>query len=293
MNELWPSLEDMPGIIALLPVWRDLTGDGFLLYHALCFMMSTRTAISFPCQKITACAYRIIRQPDGSIVGICRSNPAICQPIKLSEEDVTVLELNWKKLGRAICQAFGFESKFAELKIHNTVQIGTWSADAVPVILCIQMNAADFRHAVAEVTATLNKRFMLFAPTSRNVDVPCLQLLAHSGSEFFPLDTTVRISPNGTLHSIRTPGELFAKFTPQPKELEKSVAERAFALVKQFDPKTLQVFQLYCIEELSATQVAQRLACSKTSVLRRLNAIKTKTGIHPKHFRRLSDHLTA
>ena len=63
------------------------------------------------------------------------------------------------------------------------------------------------------------------------------------------------------------------------------------ALVTQFDSETLTVFRLYCIEAMSAAQAARRLRCSKTTVIRRLDEISRKTGVHPKVLRMLFPHL--
>jgi hypothetical protein len=62
---------------------------------------------------------------------------------------------------------------------------------------------------------TLNRKFILLAPTSRLVDVPIHQVLNRVGADFFPLDTNVRLLKNGALESIRNPADLFAKFSPE------------------------------------------------------------------------------
>ena len=60
------------------------------------------------------------------------------------------------------------------------------------------------------------------------------------GAAFFALDSHVVLTEHGTLRSIRSPGELFAQFTPQPKELEVDVAARSFALVRKLDTEKPQ-----------------------------------------------------
>jgi predicted DNA-binding protein (UPF0251 family) len=116
-------------------------------------------------------------------------------------------------------------------------------------------------------------------------------LLGRADSAFFPLDANIILTHSATLQCTKTPGDLLAKFTQQPKEFEQSVAERAFALVQQFDPPTFEVFRLYCVEELSAERIARELDCSKLTILRRLNQIRVKTGLPPKELRRVSAHI--
>ena len=62
------------------------------------------------------------------------------------------------------------------------------------------------------------------------------------------------------------------------------VAFLALALLEKLDtgrrrppPSLAKVFRLYCIECLSAAQVARRCRCSKGAVIRRLNLIRKKT----------------
>ena len=41
--------------------------------------------------------------------------------------DITPLQLNWPKLGRAICRALSLDSKATPINVPNTLQIGSWS----------------------------------------------------------------------------------------------------------------------------------------------------------------------
>ena len=81
--------------------------------------------------------------------------------ITLDRADVIPLELSWTKLARAICKALNLNSKFANLPIPNTGQIGTWSADAVPAILTIQTEMHHLRHVIAELIVTLRQKFRI------------------------------------------------------------------------------------------------------------------------------------
>ena len=72
---------------------------------------------------------------------------------------------------------------------------------------------------------------------------------------------------------------------PAPSE---NVARAAFALLEKLDsgrrrppPSVPKVFRLYCIDGLSAAEVARKCRCSKAAVIRRLNLIRQKTGLSP------------
>ena len=60
---------------------------------------------------------------------------------------------------------------------------------------------------------------------------------------------------------------------------------------KQRAPTPLTVFRHYCIEGLSAEQVAGKCRCSKSTVMGRLRLIERVTNKKPESFRAMSDHL--
>jgi len=67
-----------------------------------------------------------------------------------------------------------------------------------------------------------------------------------------------------------------------------SVARAAFVLLEKLDsgrrrppPSIPKVFRLYCIDGLSAAEVARKCRCSKAAVIRRLKLIRQKTGLSP------------
>lgn len=50
-------------------------------------------------------------------------------------------------------------------------------------------------------------------------------------------------------------------------------------------PDLLSVFRHYCIEELSASQIARKYERSKPTILRRPQLIRSRTGIDPRELR--------
>ena len=262
MPSPWPCLEALPGQSAVSAVWYACLQED---YETFPFLQPKETTVkSFPCLG-TGCAFRVIHKPDGSIIGVCRSNPPMCTPIQLTLAEITPLQLNWQKLGRALCKALGLDTKTTKLDLPSTLQIGSWSADAVPVILTIQCDGHLFRHVVAELVARLGRPFILLAPTSIHLTVHCDELLAHAKAAFFPLETTVVLTSHGTLLPKKFPGELFARFTPQPSDsVGEDVARQTLALAKALDSEqrfrkapVYTVFLLYCSEGLAVNQIAK------------------------------------
>jgi len=69
----------------------------------------------------------------------------------------------------------------------------------------------------------------------------------------------------------------------------RAVAVATFALMEKLEsgrglraPWIAKVFRLYCVEGMSAAQVARECRCWKASVTRRLKLIWRKTGISPR-----------
>ena len=324
----WDSLECIPGLNAVPFIWQRRMGQYFPAFLGLCLQPSQILAEQYPCPCPAECGcwHRVIhRHPNGSpplthqsqqssstssfsfsssipsdstnppegpaAIGVCCCEPPHCHDIPLTIADITGLEVSLPRLARGLCKTFGLTSKFARLTPPDTIQFGSWSADAIPAILTIHVYHSTFRSAVTELVASLNSPFLLFAPTADYFDAHTQAHLARVHAGFFALDSTVIITDQGAFLPARPPGELFAQFTPQPRELDQDLATRVVALVSQFDADTLTIFRLYCIEALSAAQIARRCHSSKTAVIRRLAIIRQKTGIAPAQMRKLSPHL--
>ena len=80
-----------------------------------------------------------------------------------------------------------------------------------------------------------------------------------------------------------------------PDETE---AQRLFELVRGMEPGAgarkaplLQVFRLYCLENLTAARVARRCGCSKSLVVARLSELGQRLGRHPSTLRAVSGHV--
>jgi len=293
----WPAVAAVPGLMGLPATWRAVLGEDFPAFCGF-LQASPRLAGCFPCPRQCGCAHDIVRHPGGPIVAVCRCDPWNCDDLELPHAEVALHQLNWPKLGRALCQALGQEPKSAPLALPRTAQIGAYSTANVPVILTIETERPAFGRVVAELAARLRQPFILLAASSSPLDAAGQEILAGAGAGFFPLDTCVRLAPHGVLQPVKSPGELFARFRPEPGEsVDEDTARKAFALVEQLDsaplkpPSVLTVFRLYCLQNMSAAQVARQCACSKTSVMRRLELIREKTGAAPAALRRLSPHL--
>jgi hypothetical protein len=297
----WSSLESIPSQRAVSAVWREYLGDAFdELKLAFLQTMPDRRAESVPCPHRCGCWHRVLASDESPLLAVCQCPTWDCDDFPLSPEDIVLWQLSWPKLRRALVAALNLDSKIADFGLRHTGQIGSWSADAVPVILTIPQNALVLRQVIAELVARLHRPFILLLPTTQFVTAASQELLARSGAEYFALADNLRIGFNGRLEPVRPPGELFAQFTPQPREAEEAAAQQAFALVRRLEEENprrvtqlsaVTVFRLYCVEGLTAEAISKKLGYSKMTVLRRLKDIEKQTGQAVSSLRALSIHL--
>lgn len=294
----WSVLESIPTLLASQTEWRRQLGPCYEAFEMLCLQPTPYRVRRVRCPHGCGCDRLVVTRHANEAIGVCTCTPPSCPDVPLAPEDISTLEVSTGRLGRALCKAFGLAIRHTPLAVPGTCQFGAWSVAAVPVILTVQVQRAAFHAAIAELVAQLRQPFILFTPTMDFLDARCLGMLRNCGAACFALQDHVALTESGALRPMVQPGELFAPFTPQPKEADLDVAARAFALVRKLDtdqplpaPSLLSVFRLYCMEELSYAQIAHQYKCSKTSVVRRVSLLRRRTGLDPLALRRMSPQI--
>jgi hypothetical protein len=318
INRAWSSLESERALFGSAAHWRSFIGDEFPRFKSAFLNKQPQPSTTIWCEKCFRHHLVIESFSSSSSSGLVSAHSPIriedekqqklsllatdpgtdehvhCPDFPIFTADIEIWELNWHRLARALCHALELESRFASLNLINTCQIGAWSADAIPVLLTIQPDRNGLRSIVSELLARLRQQFILLTPTNKNLDAKIQELLANAGAVVFPLETTVTLTENGVLQPRLRPGELFARFAPEPK-LPEDAALRAFAVIKSLDANpnlreapVFTVFRLYCMENLSVQQIAKKLRCSKATIINRLRTIRQKTGVNAKALRAYS-----
>jgi hypothetical protein len=295
----WAVLESLRALAAIPAVWRSRLGDSFEAFSAAFLERTSVSATSFPCPRGCGCAHEIIHPRPAQIIAVCRCESWCCEDLILSPNDISIWRLNWGRLGNALCRALELQFRMVDLTLYNTRQIGAWTANGIPAILTVQHTSTQFRQVLTTLIARLRQPFILLAPTADHLDARANELLTGVGAAFFSLEAQVRFTNSGPVSAITPPGRLFARFTAAPTQANpEEDARRALALLQRLDsdqlvkpPSVLTVFRLYCIEELSAAQIARKCHSSKATVVRRLELIREKTGLDPKQLRQFSSHL--
>jgi hypothetical protein len=243
----WSALESLPLLDTHPVIWRGLTREHFPAFKRLCLRPSPPFPDSYPCPRNCGCYHEIIlppgtfaspsprgegrgegefsgpssiiHHPPSTIRAACRCKPPACPDLILTIEDITCLKVDRPKLGRAIARALLLDPKWAELPPTSTAQIGTWSTQAIPVILTIHNDDRCLQSAVAQLAATIDRPFILLAPTARQLNANGLAFLSRQHAAFFPLASILTLQPDGTLAPTRPPAEIFAQFTAPPPSI--------------------------------------------------------------------------
>lgn len=294
---VFAAMPQVPEKGAVSAVWQMAMGADFPLFRSAFLQASLEPANRVPCPLGCGCQHEVVRQAAGDCVAVCRCEEWSCDDFVPGAEDLVIWKLNWERLARAVTQALELRWQPLQLPMPRTRQIGAWSTDRVPAILTLPATQLSFSQVVVELALRLQRRFILLSPTSEFLDAHSQEVLARAEALFVSLDQHLRWTSRGTLQSNAAPGKLFTRFQPAAVESPGlDVARGALALLQQLDlespgrpPSVLTVFRLYCVEELSAAQVARRCRCSKTVVIDRLNRIRSKTGLNLRDLRRCSD----
>ena len=167
----------------------------------------------------------------------------------------------------------------------------------MPVVLAVQSSQSGFANAVVKMAWHLGEPFILLAPTNRFLDANAKATLQKARAGFFALDNILQVGANG-LYAPKSAGELFSNYLPDSGHaVEEDVARQLFALVEQLESETswrkapiLQVFRLYCRENLTRDEVAKECGCVPSLISLRLKQIEERLGRKRSELRQFSSH---
>ncbi len=296
MAGVWQCLEGIRGQVGVPALWRAGLGDRFDGFCKNFLGKRAGRAESYPCPRECGCAHELVPRGDGLLVAVCACDPPCCDDFTVAPGEAVLWELNWRKLGVALCGVLKSDVRDTDLGVAGARQVGAFSSAAVPVVLSVQEGRRDFQAAVAGVIAALGKRFILLAPTSRFVDGWVLGRLTGAGARFFDLESHVAVMASGALQALKDPMELFAPLLAGAREPEpEDVARRLFALVEELESEgkwrkapVIQVFRLYCLKGFSRAEVAKRCGCVPGLITLRLKTIEKRLGRKAAELRVLS-----
>ena len=284
MAAMWQCLERVRGLGAVAEEWRRGLGDDFDVFREAFLLETTRSARSHPCLNGCGCSHEV---PPGSRVAVCQCDPADCEDFEVAEADLLIWDLNCSSLGQALGRALGSTRRVEPAGVGGVWDVGELRGSSVRVLLSIQGTADEFRGAVAEISGQRMGPFLLIAPTGTFLSVASRQLLAGAGAKFLDLETHFGLNANGTLSANKQALDLVSALVPKEEEdLSDEALRKAYAqilLAAKAEPGGVEgpikdVFDLYCMKDFSAREVAVKLKCSKATIINRLAEIRRLSG---------------
>jgi len=255
-----------------------------------------------------------------------------CEPFTLQREDAGLFEIEAAKLCRDIARVLGLDGWRYQAAVGSCIaprcfEAGGYEPLVASAILYLPSSAGNQAADIHELIRVRPEPFLLLIPIRgpwhRELEAvlrlrdgaflaleECLVPGASGGFEAVcdlqPMlrEWEARACPAGksreALRILRREIAGLAARAEGAEPCTDATAAQALALIQQLETQTrwrkasvLQVFRLYCLEALSASQVARRCGCSKTLVVRRLRFLRQKLGRDPVELRSVSSHVEA
>jgi hypothetical protein len=264
------------------------------------------------------CRHRVIFESADDISAVCDCEESGCEPILLGANDLIVYALDGKALAAAIRRAFQFsEIESSGFDGLRSYLVGGWGIRRSHVFFNVPISESGLLKEVDRMCAAIPDPFVLLTPTSRFCTPMVQRALRRQGCAQMALGGVLKLAAPGILEMIPAskggveaffgdfgkwvtqgrPLELaigrveakldaIAKIRQQTEAVSEDAARQALEIVRKLDagdrikkPSLLTVFHLYCVNAMSAGQIANRLGCSKAVVMKRLKLLAEKTGI--------------
>jgi hypothetical protein len=283
METIWNVIERAPASAAAV-VWKNWFGRDFDAAATAFLRKTERRAGSIPCPDRCGCGHRVVQRGRG-FVGVCACEDVSCDDLTLTAEDIAVWDLNRERLASGVAKAFGCEPKPAAFA-GNVMQVGTFGATSLPIMLLLGGESGEFQAALAGVVARLRDHFVILAPTRRFFDARTQELVNKANAGLFDLESHLRLAPAGALKSNKTAGELFSAYLPDNRgAVDHGEAQRVFGILRTLKSKRSKqkaplydVFVLSVLEGHSQKTVAGKCECSPGLISGRVKELEKVFG---------------
>lgn len=211
------------------------------------------------------------------------------------------------------------ESESRDVGESGSCLAGTWGVRRSRVFFYVPLSENGLLNEIDRLCVVSPEPFILLTPTSRFCTPMIQRALRRQGNAQLALSGVLALTPDGQLELIPSAKPIveallgdFGKHITEGTPLERAihrveeklnaiaknrapsesaaisedVARQALEIVKKLDtgrpmkkPSLLTVFRLYCINEMSAAQIADQCGCSKGTVIDRLNVLAKRVGM--------------
>jgi hypothetical protein len=316
---LWNSLEMLSTQAALLMEWQKELGADFPAARIFLRPTPQQVESYPCTHKILCgCRHRVIFESPEDVSAVCDCDEAGCEPILLGPNDLIVYALDGKTLAATIRRAFDLSEVNSDGSDGvRSYLVGRWGIRRSYVFFNVPINESSLLKEIDRLCAAVPDPFVLMTPTSRFCTPIVQRALRRQGCAQMALDGVLKLASPGILELVPAakaavdallgdfgkrvaegkPLELaiarveeklnaIAKLRPQTEAVSEDAARQALEIVRKLDagdrikkPSLLTVFRLYCVNGMSAGQIALRVGCSKGVVMKRLKLLAEKTGI--------------
>lgn len=236
---------------------------------------------------------------DGVLRAVCTCKGGGCAPLEVQESDFLIWEVRTDGLCRALAAVFEAVPARGQVVLPAGARlVGDWPRDGGnrrSVFLCLPYDQ-DSESVTAAGLLADHRDFILLAPAA----LPgCAAALKAKGCRFVDLSSAVRVSDDGRLSLADAPwrvigvavGDLAVDDPAQQAALVKLMvwAQTMDASPRIKPPDHFTVLTLYCKDEFSTTQIANRYPrASVSTVKNRLATLEKSAGGSLKRFRHMS-----
>jgi len=199
LQQLWQTIESIPGPTAVAATWQELLGTEY--EFASSYLRPTgELAASYPRIGNAGCniPYTVVEHGPEDYVGV---SPEGGDTITLTRQDLIIYELDRKKLQHAVAGALGIEYEESNVPgLPDTQRIGTYlpcAGYAFPAYLAIPLESSDLTRAVHTLAAIPSQPFILLAPTRRRLRSEAETVIRAADACFLPLDEALAVNDRG------------------------------------------------------------------------------------------------
>jgi len=157
------------------------------------FLPTSRLASSVKCPSPggAGCPRRIVEHTFHDIVAVCGNSPKVCEPVRLTRQDLIIYELNINKLLRDLNDLFRIHGMAPVQFMPLTWELGRYTGQDkknVPVYVSLSANTDRLQKAAISLIAQREKPFFLLVPSRDLCAVHLINTAEKAGVYLIGLD---------------------------------------------------------------------------------------------------------
>lgn len=187
MRNFCTALDRLPGQIAVLAEWEQLTADAFPLVKPFLDLRGT-PARSIPCRSNPPCRCRheVVESSSGAMEAVCRCESESCPAIPINQEDTFLYGLNTRRLAEALARAMKLDPSCSPVHgmpwAFHVADCWAGTSAKFPVYLLLPPSRSRFERAVLAILRTSGDPPILLYPTETVFSAECGMAIERAGA---------------------------------------------------------------------------------------------------------------